>query len=233
MELFTCITWSECAPRLYHTVPQETYTSRVQLQRRASLYMLLTMWYLHNVYRAMKQGCGGQCVHYLLTYRLRNTRLFTKKNCRRIWFPERIYYRIITYRNSLQKKHMTTPREHVLLNKKMNKIHFADEHPNFHVYNMHCRKRSSLRECNPKNVHHCTCYLPLFDWMDWGTYNMYTAQWWKDVVINVYLMCLHVVYRILATTRKKGYIADSQKKHMTTSRDHLPFNKQLQSTLCR
>ena len=118
------------------------------------------------------------------------------------------------------------------------KVHFAGkypylQHPNFHVYNMHCRKRSSLRECNPKNVHHCTCYLPLFDWMDWGTYNMYTAQWWQDVVINVYLMCLHVVYRILATTRKKGYIADSQKKHMTTSRDHLPFNKQLQSRLCR
>ena len=34
----------------------------------------------------------------------------------------RIQWRIpfaITYRNSLQKKHMTTPREHVLLNKKM------------------------------------------------------------------------------------------------------------------
>ena len=44
--------------------------------------------------------------------------------------------------------------------------------------------------------------LTTFDWMDWGTYNMYTAQWWKDVVINVYLMCLHVAYRILATTRK-------------------------------
>ena len=77
----------------------------------------------------------------------------------------------------------------VLLNKKMNKIHFADEHPYFHVYNMHCRKRSSLRECNPKNVHHWACYFPLFDWMDWETYTMYTAQWCKDVVINVYMMC--------------------------------------------
>ena len=42
-------------------------------------FSLNGLYYLHDVYCAMMEGRGGECVHYVFSYRLHNTRHCTKK----------------------------------------------------------------------------------------------------------------------------------------------------------
>ena len=166
----------------------------------------------------------------LLTYRLRNTRAFTKKNCRRIRFHERIYYRIITYRNSSQKKHMTAPREHVLLNKRWTE----------YTLQMSILTSTFIPCTAAKEVHFASAIQKTYILVH-ATYHFwlnglgYLQHVYRAMMEGCGNKCvLDVRTCRLQNTRHytKKYNADSLKKHMTQPRDHLPFNKQLQSSLC-
>ena len=72
------------------------------------------------------------------------------------------------------------------------KVHFAGKYPYLHVYNIHCHKKSTLRECNPKDVQHCTCYPSLFftEWILLLTRCLLrndARMWWWMCTLRVFV----------------------------------------------